>query len=171
MQDKTVIHGQWSMISIPEDSIISKFNYYICIFSLAVYCNQELQRHTQVSNTKERKHASKTVTSRWCGTYWLSDCCGLKLAALGLVDVTAELRGVGVRDSVGIWQRKFSIIHCLLVHMTLRNLHLLGYIKQNKKWWMIGKSHKSNTYKTWTFITNSKTDLKINFTCPLKECS
>jgi hypothetical protein len=38
----------------------------------------------------------------WCGTYWLSDCCGLKLGALELVDVTAELRGVGVRDSVGI---------------------------------------------------------------------
>jgi hypothetical protein len=42
-----------------------------------------------------------TVISRWYSTYWFSDC-GLKLAAVGLVDVTAELRGVEFRDSVAI---------------------------------------------------------------------
>jgi hypothetical protein len=42
-----------------------------------------------------------TNTSTWSSTYWFSDC-GLKLAALELVDVTAGLKEFGFRDSVAI---------------------------------------------------------------------
>jgi len=47
------------------------------------------------------KTLRNTVISRWHGTYWFSGC-GLKFAALGLVDVTAELIAVEFRDSVAI---------------------------------------------------------------------
>jgi hypothetical protein len=44
---------------------------------------------------------------------------------LGLVDVTAELRGVEFRDSVAIWQRKLTITHCPLDRCDFKKLSQL----------------------------------------------